>query len=298
MPLRLFYSDLYTIELPAGHKFPMRKYRMLREALSGEPGFEFQVSPLATRETIELAHHPDYVARFLEGRLSRQEIRRIGFPWSEDLVRRTLASAGGTLAATQTAWEYGCSGALAGGTHHAFFAEGSGYCVFNDIAIGILWLREAGHIQRAAVIDLDVHQGDGTAAIFADDPDVYTLSIHGANNFPFRKQTSRRDIALADNTGDEEYLCALEAELPAVKNFKPEVLFYQAGVDALTTDRLGRLSLSFEGLQRRDARVFDFARQLGVPLVITLGGGYSDPIEPTIEAHAATFRGAARSFGG
>jgi acetoin utilization deacetylase AcuC-like enzyme len=297
MPLRLFYSDLYTMELPPGHKFPMRKYRLLREALTGHPRMEFCESPLAARDTIELAHDHDYVARFLEGRFKRQEIRRIGFPWSESLVRRTLASAGGTLAATQAAWQNGCSGALAGGTHHAFYSEGSGYCVFNDIAIGILWLREAGHAHRAAVIDLDVHQGDGTAAIFEDDPDVYTLSLHGAHNFPFRKQQSRRDVPLPDNTSDERYLEILATELPAVASARPDVIFYQSGVDALAADRLGRLALTAEGLARRDQMVFAFVRSLQVPLVITLGGGYSDPIEITVAAHAATFRAAAELFG-
>lgn len=293
MALRLFYSDLYTIPLPAGHKFPMHKYRALRAALEGDARFTFEPSPLADAATLELAHDPAYVARFLSGKLSAAEIRRIGFPWSEELVKRTLASAGGTLAATRRAWKDGCSGALAGGTHHAFYAEGSGFCVFNDIAIGILWLRETGLIQRAAVVDLDVHQGDGTAAIFADDPDVLTLSVHGEKNFPLRKQTSRRDVGLADRTGDEEYLRVVERELPAVFDFEPEVVFFQAGVDGLTTDRLGRLRLTHAGLLRRDTMVLEACRTRGIPVVITIGGGYSDPIEPTIEAHANTFRTAA-----
>ncbi len=293
MALRLFYSDLYTIPLPAGHKFPMHKYRALREALAGDARFTFEPSPLADPATIELAHDPAYVARFLSGKLSAAEIRRIGFPWSEGLVKRTLASAGGTLAATRRAWTDGCSGALAGGTHHAFYAEGSGFCVFNDIAIGILWLREAGLIQRAAVVDLDVHQGDGTAAIFVDDPDVLTLSVHGEKNFPLRKQNSRRDVGLADRTGDDEYLRVVERELPAVFAFEPEVIFFQAGVDGLATDRLGRLRLTHAGLRRRDTMVLEACRAQRIPVVITIGGGYSDPIEPTIEAHANTFRAAA-----
>jgi acetoin utilization deacetylase AcuC-like enzyme len=296
MALHLFYSDLYTIELPPGHKFPMHKYRALREALSGDPRLEFEPSPLASREAIELAHDPGYVQRFLEGRLTRGEIRRIGFPWSEALVQRTLASAGGTLAATKRAWSDGCSGALAGGTHHAFYAEGSGYCVFNDIAIGILWLREAGLIERAAVIDLDVHQGDGTAAIFADDPEVFTLSIHGEKNFPFRKQNSRRDVGLCDETGDEDYLVTLQRELPALFEFDPQVIYFQAGVDGLSTDRLGRLSLTHAGLMERDRIVLTACKSRGTPVVITIGGGYSDPIAPTIQAHANTFRTAAALF--
>jgi acetoin utilization deacetylase AcuC-like enzyme len=294
MPLRLFYSDLYTIPLPPGHKFPMSKYRALREALSGDPRFEFQPSPLASPEEIELAHDPAYVSRFLEGRLTKAEIRRIGFPWSEAFVKRTLASAGGTLAATRRAWEFGCSGALAGGTHHAFYAEGSGFCVFNDIAIGILALRESRKIQRAAVVDLDVHQGDGTAAIFSDDPDVFTFSMHGERNFPLRKQRSRRDVPLPDGMGDDEYLRILERELSAVFAFEPEVIFFQAGVDVLQTDRLGRLALTHAGVRARDALVLQACFDRRIPVVITIGGGYSDPIEPTIEGHASTFRTAAK----
>jgi acetoin utilization deacetylase AcuC-like enzyme len=291
--LRLFYSDLYTIPLPEGHKFPMHKYGALRAALEGDPRFEFSVSPLADREDIELAHDPEYVRRFLEGGLSRQEIRRIGFPWSDALVTRTLASAGGTLAAAKEAWESGCSGALAGGTHHAYYGEGSGFCVFNDIAIGILWLREYCGVKRAAVVDLDVHQGDGTAAIFVDDDDVYTLSVHGEKNFPLRKQVSRRDVGLVDGVQDAEYLEIVRRELPAVFDFRPDIVFFQAGVDGLITDRLGRLELTHQGLLARDRMVLAACLTRGIPVVITIGGGYSDPIEPTIEAHAGTFRTAA-----
>ena len=293
MALRLFYSDLYTIPLPEGHKFPMHKYRALRAALEGDPRFEFEPSPLATPEEVELAHDPAYVHRFLEGRLERHQIRRIGFPWSEALVKRTLASAGGTLAATRHAWAFGCSGALAGGTHHAFYSEGSGFCIFNDIAIGILWLRENRGVGRAAVADLDVHQGDGTASIFADDPDVYTLSVHGEKNFPLRKQVSRRDVGLADGVGDAEYLEILARELPALFSFRPEIVFFQAGVDGLSTDRLGRLKLTHDGLRERDRMVLEACNVRNIPVVVTIGGDYSDPIDPTVEAHANTFRTAA-----
>ncbi len=296
LPLHLFYSDLYTIELPAGHKFPMGKYRALREALAGDARFTFEPSPVAGLEEVELAHDPAYIQRFVRGEMSGAEIRRIGFPWSEALVRRTLASAGGTLAATRRAWTAGCSGALAGGTHHAAYAEGSGFCIFNDIAIGILWLREAGLAQRAAVIDLDVHQGDGTAAIFGDDADVLTLSVHGEKNFPLRKQRSKRDVGLPDGVTDDEYVSVVEAELGAVWAFAPDVVFFQAGVDGLATDRLGRLALTHVGLRRRDRLVLEACRERAIPVVITIGGGYSDPIEPTVEAHANTFRMAAEVF--
>jgi acetoin utilization deacetylase AcuC-like enzyme len=220
-------------------------------------------------------------------------MRRIGFPWSEQLVRRTLASVGGTLAATAEARDTGFGGNLAGGTHHAFRAEGSGFCVFNDIAVAIRWLG-----RRAAVIDLDVHQGDGTASIFEDDPNVLTLSIHGENNFPFRKQRSRIDISLPDGTGDERYLSELRRALPKVYEFRPEVVFYQAGVDGLAGDRLGRLGLSHAGLAERDRTVFEIIRLAGLPVVVTLGGGYADPIKRTGEAHANTFRTAAVTLGG
>ena len=215
-------------------------------------------------------------------------MRRIGFPWSEGLVRRTLASVGGTLAATADALATGFGGNLAGGTHHAFRAEGSGFCVFNDIAIAI---RDCG--RRAAIIDLDVHQGDGTAVLFAGDPEVLTFSMHGAGNFPFRKQQSAIDIELSDRTGDDEYLRRLEEVLPRVFAFGPQIVFYQSGVDALAGDKLGRLALSHEGLRQRDRMVMEGCRARGIPFVITLGGGYADPIERTAEAHANTFRTAA-----
>jgi acetoin utilization deacetylase AcuC-like enzyme len=188
-------------------------------------------------------------------------------------------------------------GNLAGGTHHAFRGEGSGFCVFNDIAVAILSLRSDAGVVRAAVIDLDVHQGDGTALIFESDPNVTTVSVHGKNNFPFRKQRSKLDVELPDGTSDEEYLDHVARVLPRVFEFGPQVIFYQSGVDALASDRLGRLSLTLDGLARRDRMVLSACRDFGAPFVITLGGGYSDPIEVTAEAHANTFRLAAEILG-
>jgi acetoin utilization deacetylase AcuC-like enzyme len=289
--MRLLYCDHHEIPLPPGHKFPMRKYRLLRGLLAGDGVFRMQPASPAEVAAIERVHDAAYVRAFLEGTLDPRVMRRIGFPWSEGLVRRTLASAGGTLAATVDALTGGIGGNLAGGTHHAFRAAGSGFCVFNDIAIAI---RHAG--LRAAVVDLDVHQGDGTALIFEDDPDVLTFSMHGAGNFPFRKQRSRIDVELADGTGDEDYLRRLAQVLPRVFDFEPEIIFYQSGVDALAGDKLGRLALSHEGLRERDRMVLSGARDRGIPLVITLGGGYADPIERTAEAHANTFRTAARLY--
>jgi acetoin utilization deacetylase AcuC-like enzyme len=286
---KLFCCDHHDLPLPAGHKFPLAKYRLLREALECDREFEVQRAPPADPAVIELAHDSSYVRGFLDGTLDQKIVRRIGFPWSEGLVARTLCSVGATLAATSQAMQTGFSGALAGGTHHAFYSEGSGFCVFNDIVVAI---RQLG--RRAAVVDLDVHQGDGTAALLAEDRNVLTVSLHGAHNFPFRKQASRIDIAFPDGTGDEEYLRALEGVLPRVATFAPDVVFYQSGVDALATDKLGRLALSLEGLKQRDLLVFETVKAMGVPIVITLGGGYSEPIERTVEAHAATYRTAAR----
>ncbi len=306
---------------------------MLRERLAADGGFEFEPAPQASIETICLAHDREYVQHFVNGTLDPQAMRRIGFPWSEGLVRRTLASAGGTLAATSDAFATGIGATLSGGTHHAFRSGGSGFCVFNDVAIAIHSMRARGDEslfekgdrllcpqtqfvdrathgrrgqsclspfsnrhdeRRVAVVDLDVHQGDGTAHFFENDARVLTLSLHGARNFPFRKQRSTIDVELPDETGDEEYLRALDRALPRVWEFDPGVVFYLSGVDALESDVLGRLSLTYAGLQARDERVIGGARKRLIPLVITLGGGYSNPIELTVAAHANTFRVAAK----
>jgi acetoin utilization deacetylase AcuC-like enzyme len=297
MSRRLFYTDQYAIDLPPEHRFPMPKYRMIRDLLAADGWFDFVAAPLASSDTVELAHDPAYVARFLKGAVSPQDMRRIGFPWSEQLVRRTMASVGGTLSATAEAFSTGWGGTLAGGTHHAFRSEGSGYCVFNDIAVAIQSLRHAGRVSRVAVIDVDVHQGDGTAQIFADEPSVLTFSIHCESNFPFRKQQSKIDISLVEGTGDEDYLAQLEAVLPRVFEFRPEIVFYQSGVDGLYADALGKLKLTHEGLKQRDRAVMTAVRAAGVPFVVTLGGGYAKPIELTAEAHANTFRVATDIFG-
>lgn len=287
---RLFYTDQYLITLPEGHKFPVQKYGLLRSLLQQEGKFHLEIAPLAEPETLELAHDPAYVRAFIQGRLAPSVMRRIGLPWSEVLVKRALASVGGTLSAALDALSSGWGGTLGGGTHHAFRAEGAGFCVFNDIAVAIRFLRNTGKIRRAAVIDLDVHQGDGTAEIFAGDPDVFTLSLHCESNFPFRKQRSKLDIGLPDGMEDEGYLLRLEAALPQVFEFQPDIVFYQAGVDGLSTDVLGRLALTPQGLIARDRKVFDAASSRGVPLTLTSGGGYSRPIELSAQAHANTYR--------
>ncbi|MBM3794323.1 MAG: histone deacetylase [Acidobacteria bacterium] len=295
---RLFYCDHHRIPLPEGHRFPAEKYRLLRERLYG-PSFHFLPAPEADPAVIARVHDPAYVAAFIDGTLDAAAVRRIGFPWSAGLVHRTLASVGSTLAATDEAWETGWGGTLAGGTHHAFRDHGSGYCVFNDFAVAVAWLRDTGrlHLQdRAAIVDLDVHQGDGTAAMFATDEAVLTVSLHGANNFPFRKQESRIDVALPDGAGDAQCLAALAEVLPRVEAFAPRLVFYQSGVDALAEDKLGRLNLTLPGLQQRDRMLFETINRLGVPVVVTLGGGYADPIMRTVEAHSQTFLTALAAF--
>jgi len=295
--VRLFYCDHFEIPLPPGHRFPIEKYRLLRESIACEGFWQLEPATPAPVETIALAHDAEYVSQFIHGTLPASAMRRIGLPWSQGLVNRTLASAGGTLGATRDALDRGFGGTLAGGTHHAFRSEGSGFCVFNDVAIAIYSLRATGRAHRAAVVDLDVHQGDGTAHFFEHDPDVLTISLHGAHNFPFRKQHSKVDVELPDQTGDEEYLRALDSVLPRVPDFEPDIVFYLSGVDALATDVLGRLALTPDGLKARDVRVIGECHRRKTPLVITLGGGYSKPIELTAEAHANTFRVAAEIYG-
>jgi acetoin utilization deacetylase AcuC-like enzyme len=294
---RIFSTDQYKITLPEGHKFPVLKYGMLRHIIENEGLFQLEASPLADPETVSLAHNLDYVTQFTAGTLPAAAMRRIGLPWSEILVNRAFASVGGTVSAALVALENGWGATLGGGTHHAFRSEGAGFCVFNDIAVAIQFLRKRGLIRRAAVIDLDVHQGDGTAEIFQNDPDVFTLSIHGESNFPFRKKKSRLDVPLPDGIEDAAYLRHLDEVLPAAFGFRPDIVFYQSGVDPLESDVLGRLSLTHEGLIARDRQVFSAALSFGAPFVLTSGGGYSRPIERSAEAHANTYRTAWRMFG-
>jgi acetoin utilization deacetylase AcuC-like enzyme len=293
---RIFSTDQYQITLPEGHKFPVLKYGMLRRLLENDALFDVTQAPQAQLETVALAHDPAYVEAFVAGRLESAAIRRIGLPWSQALVQRAFASVGGTISASLDALEHGWGATLGGGTHHAFRSEGAGFCVFNDIAVAIHFLRQRKLIHRAAVIDLDVHQGDGTAEIFQDDPDVFTLSIHCQSNFPFRKKRSRLDVPLPDGVEDAEYLRQLNDVLPAAFAFKPDIVFYQSGVDPLASDVLGRLALTHQGLIQRDRTVFAFVQSFGAPFVLTSGGGYSRPIALSAEAHASTYRAAWETF--
>ncbi len=247
-------------------------------------------APHATPEMIGLAHDPDYVRSIIDGTISPSAMRRIGFPWSGETWRRAAATVGGALSAARTALEDGVSGQIAGGTHHAHYDFGAGYCIFNDLAIVAATLLNEGLVRRVAIVDLDVHQGDGTASILAGRDDVFTFSVHGAKNFPFRKSRSSLDVELADGVGDDEYRRTLAEHLPAVWDFRPDLILYQAGVDLLAEDRLGRMALTLEGLMRRDRLVIEGARARKIPVSIALGGGYADPIEKSVEAYANTWK--------
>ena len=274
----------------------MHKYGLLRERLVAEGLVEasnLAPAKAAPMEDVFAVHDADYVQGFMDGSLDRAVIQRIGFPWSEAMVMRSLGSVGSTLGAVEAAMEFGIAGSLAGGTHHAYRDFGSGYCVFNDLAIAARRLLDRGSVARVLIFDVDVHQGDGTASIFADDSRVFTCSLHGAKNFPSRKQVSDLDVPLADGTGDDEYLAALDAALDeAMERSRPDVVFYQGGVDVLKADHLGRLDLTGAGCYERDLRSLRRFRGAGLPTALTLGGGYSNPISSSIEAYTNTYRAA------
>lgn len=295
-PLLAWASDHFAVPLPEGHPFPIAKYALLRERLLAEgvlAADEISRSEPAPLEWLHAVHEPAYVERALAGRFEPAEVRKLGLPWSEGLVTRARAAAFGTVMAARAALEHGIAGNLAGGTHHAFRDRGEAYCLFNDHAVAIALLRREGRARRPFVVDLDVHQGNGTAAIFADDPGVFTYSLHARHNYPLRKETGSLDVELEDGDGDDELLAALERTLPAaLDRHAPDLAFYQAGVDALHADRLGRLRATHEGLAERDRRVFAWLAARGVPVVITAGGGYGRPLEATVEAHANVWRAA------
>jgi acetoin utilization deacetylase AcuC-like enzyme len=298
--MKFFYSDSFNLPLPEAHRFPGGKYAMLRDRLLRENILtpeHLALSPLASNDDIARAHDEDYVAHFERGELGDRAMKRIGFPWSRALVARTRATVGGAVAAVREAVAHGISGQLAGGTHHAHGDFGAGYCIYNDLAVAALCALHHGWASRVAIIDLDVHQGDGNAAILAGDPRVFVFSMHGQKNFPFRKPPSDLDVGLDDGTDDATYLRALDEHLPAVFAFRPDLVLYQAGVDPLAEDRLGRLSLSHQGLMRRDAMVLGACALRGVPLSMAIGGGYCDPIGPTVEAYANTYRVAKQIHG-
>ncbi|NJO24085.1 MAG: histone deacetylase [Sphingomonadales bacterium] len=297
--MHFYYPDVEDLPVPAGHRFPVGKYRLLRSAVEREdilPKESLTASPPATPDDLLRAHSAAYVGGMLGGSIDKDIMRRIGLPWSETLMRRSRATVGGAMAAARSALEHGVSGQLAGGTHHAHRDFGSGFCVFNDLAVTALTLLEQRVVDRIAILDLDVHQGDGNAAILKERPDVFVVSVHGEKNFPFRKVPSDLDVELPDGTEDKAYIEALLDALPAVSNFKPDLLLYLSGADPLRQDRLGRLSLSFEGLVERDRIVFELCRRRGIPISVAIGGGYADPIADSVTVYANTFRTARDVF--
>ncbi|MCS7069463.1 MAG: histone deacetylase [Meiothermus sp.] len=287
--MRRAYSTAHCdLELPEYHPFPRYKYKGVAEALRDE--LDIQPAPAIAWETLALAHTHDYLQKLRWDGLSRQEAHKLGLPWTQSLLTRALHAAGGTLAATQDALETGLGLNLAGGTHHAYPGRAEGYCLFNDVAVAIAHLRAQGWRGRALVIDLDAHQGNGTAVFFQNDPSVFTLSVHAERNYPLKKEQSDLDVGLDDATGDAQYLETLEAVLEQAFAYRPDLVFFNAGVDVLQNDRFGRLGLSLRGLAERDRRVFEKTRQAHVPLVVVMGGGYNRNPHITVAAHAQTYR--------
>lgn len=298
--MQIYYSDTFPIPLPDGHRFPLAKYTLLRERLLREGVLrpdELRISPAASDEQLRQAHEAEYVQRVTEGLLTEKEIRRIGFPWSPELAERSRRSVGGTIAACRSALQDGIGANLAGGTHHAYADHGEGFCVFNDTAVAVREMQSKGLVRRTAILDLDVHQGNGTAAIFRDDPGVFTLSVHGAKNFPFHKETGSLDIPLADGSGDEVYLAAVEQGIrAALEGAPPDLVVYLAGADPFEGDRLGRMAVSKGGLLARDRLVQETCRAKGLPLAIVLSGGYARDVHDTVEIHYQTIRLAAETY--
>ena len=288
----IYYHDVFTFPLPEGHRFPEVKYRLLRETLLARGVVapdDLRLPPAATWGQLSLAHTSTYLHRVFSGRLSPQEERRIGLPWSPQLLERTRRSVGSTIAAARAALQRGLGISLGGGTHHAAPDHGAGYCVFNDVVVAARVLQQEGRVRRVLVVDADVHQGDGTAAATRGDPMIFAFSIHAERNFPFRKVAGDLDVALPDGTGDQPYLEALTAGLrTALSRFAPDIVFYIAGADPYAGDRLGRLALTKEGLLARDRLVLETVRRHNLPLVVTLGGGYAKRIVDTVDIHAQT----------
>ncbi len=297
--MTFFFPDTPDVPLPDGHRFPAGKYRQVRAQVEAEGLLArcgLAPSPPATDAALYLAHAPAYVAAVDAGTLTPDQVRRIGLPWSETLARRARITVGGTQAAARVALRNGVSGQLAGGTHHAHRSFGSGFCVFNDLAVTALNLRADGHARRIAILDTDVHQGDGNASILAHEPEVFVASIHGEKNFPFRKCPSDLDIGLPDGADDRAYLAAVDCALDAIAIFQPDVVLYLSGADALAEDSLGRVDVTHTGLIARDTRVFAWCHDARVPVVLVLGGGYCRPLAPTVTAYVNTIRVVSRIY--
>ena len=293
----IYSTDHYVLPLPPAHRFPMRKYALLRKRVAAIAAECMRDPDPVSDADLARVHDEDYIAAVEGGTLDARALQRIGFPWTPAMVERSRRSAGATLAACRSALASGCGINLAGGTHHAHRDFGAGFCVFNDAAVAIRALQAEGRIARALIVDLDVHQGDGTAALFADDPAVYTFSMHGRSNYPFRKQHSRLDVDLADGTGDATYLATLALALPrAIAAAAPQIAIYLAGADPFSGDRFGRLALSKEGLAARDRMVLESLRDRGIPVAVTMAGGYAHDDEDVVDIHFATVALALRLF--
>lgn len=295
--MHVLYSDQFVLPLPPEHRFPILKYALLHQQVVAEhmvlPTHLHEPS-VATDADVLRAHAAQYVARLMGGSMSAQEMRKIGFPWTPALIERERRVTGATIDACRWAMRYGCAANLAGGTHHAFWDHGAGYCVFNDGVVAARVVQAEGVAQRVVILDCDVHQGDGTAALVQDDPSIFAFSIHGAKNYPFHKQHSDLDIALPDGTEDDAYLSALqEGVRVAIERARADLAIYVAGADPYVGDRLGRLAVSQAGLQARDELIYDACDAAGLPLVITMAGGYARNVADTVAIHAATIRSAA-----
>ncbi len=294
--MKAFFSDRFVLPLPRGHRFPMDKYRLLRERVAAElPSVRLCEPEAVANGQLALAHTPGYIERFTSGQLSAAEVRAIGFPWSEQMVERSRRSTGATIGACRAALAEGVAVNLAGGTHHASADRGEGFCCFNDAAVAARLMQAERRAARVAIVDLDVHQGNGTAAILGRDDSVFTLSVHGERNYPFRKVPGHLDVALPDGTGDAAYLDALEGALDALDaRFRADLVIYLAGADVYHADRLGRLALTPAGIAERDARVFEHARRRGIPIAVAMAGGYCADIEDIVGIHFGTVAAAAR----
>jgi len=298
--MRAWSSARFTVPLPDGHRFPVAKYARIRDEVLARgllPASAIEEPDRVDRWALELVHTTRYVEAVLDGSLTPAELRRLGFPWSPELRERSLRTVQGTIEAARDALDRGLGINLAGGTHHAFPGHGEGFCVFNDVAIAIRVLQREGRITRAAVVDVDVHQGNGTALVFAGDPDVFTFSIHGARNYPFRKERSTLDVELDDGCDDAAYLEAVEAHLgPVLDAARPELVCYLGGADPFVHDRFGRLGLSVAGLGDRDRQAFAAIRGRGIPLVLTMAGGYARRLEDVVAIQANTVGAALAAY--
>lgn len=296
---RIFYSPYYYADIGENHVFPIKKFELVRDRLLADGTLQLSeiVEPQpADIEDVLLVHTEDYISRLRSGALTTKEIRKLGLPWSEALVRRSFLATSGTINAAKYSLENGVSSNLAGGTHHSFPDRGEGFCVLNDIAVAVKILQREKLAERFLIVDCDVHQGNGTAFIFRDDPAVFTFSIHGAKNYPLFKENSTLDIELPDKTGDAEYLETLNEALPRIFLHDPDIVFYLGGADPFEKDKLGRLGLTIEGLRKRDETVLSFARDREIPIVTTMSGGYAVDIKDTVEIHSNTIRAVKQVF--